>query len=104
MNRPTIVFLLAVAVAASVLNVSGQAPEKPQSGFLAAFKGGESVNVKEVAGRFEITSADDGLTVLSHKITEIGSDYITVEDLAGVSETRIPIYAIKGLVKLKLPK
>lgn len=104
MNRPTIALLLAAFIAVGVATVSGQAPDKPRKTFLSVLKAGESINVKEVAGRFEINTFDDGLTPLSHKVIEVGPDYVTVEDIAGVAETRIPVYDIKSFVKFKVPK
>ena len=83
--------------------MSGQAPEKPQRGFVSALKAGQSVSLKEVAGRFEFM-IDDSLTELSHKITEVGADFVTLEDIAGVSETKVPVYAIKSIVTFKVPK
>ena len=67
-------------------------------------KEGQSVNLKDVARRYEISTFDDGLTVLSHKVIEVGPDFVTVEDIAGVAETRIPIFSIKSFVKFKVPK
>ena len=102
MNRPTVALLLAAICAVGVASVSGQAPEKPRPGFLSVLKSGRSVNVKEVAGRFEISLIEE--VPLSHKVTDVGPDYVTVEDFAGVNETRIPVYAIKSIVTFKVPK
>ena len=97
-----VIFLALIAI--GTITVSGQAPVKPQIGVLSILKVGQSVNVKDVAGRFEFSTFDDGLTVLSHKVIEIGPDYVMVEDIAGVAETRIPIYSIKSFVKFKVPQ
>lgn len=104
MNRPTFALLLAVLIALGVATVPGQAPDNPRIGFLSDFKVGQAVNVKEVAGRFEFTTFNDGLTALSHKVIEVGPDFVTVEDIAGVAETRIPIFSIKSFVRFKVPK
>ena len=102
MNRPVFVLLLAALVAYGT--VSAQQPERPRMDFLAGLKKGNSVNVKEVAGRFEFSFFDDGQMVMSHKVIEIGPDFMTIEDISNVTETRIPIYAIKSIVKNKVPK
>lgn len=93
-----------VLMAIGTITVSGQAPEKARQGFLSAFKVGQSVNVKDVAGRFEISTFDDGLTPLGHKVMEVGPDYVTVADIAGVAETRIAIFSIKSFVTISVPK
>lgn len=103
MNRPVFALFMTAFIAGGVITVSGQAPEKPRQGFLAALKSGQSVSMKEVAGRFEFM-IDDSVTELRHKITEVGADFVTLEDIAGVSETRIPLYAIKSIVTIKVPK
>ena len=107
MFRPIVVLLLVtcVTVGTAVLGtVSGQAPDKPRAGFLSALKKGQSIMLKEVAGRFEISSFDDGPAMLSHKVIEVGTDYLTIEDIGGLIETRIPTYSIKAIVLLKVPR
>lgn len=104
MKRVNALLVVLVLMAIGTMTVSGQAPEKPRQGFLSAFKAGQSVNVKDVAGRFEISTFDDGLTPLGHKVMEVGPDYVTVADIAGVAETRIAIFSIKCLVTNKVPK
>ena len=107
MFRPIVVLLLAVCVTVGTVVVgtgSGQAPDKPRQGFLSVLKEGQSVMLKEVAGKFEISMFEDGPELLSHKVTEIGTDYVTVEDIGGLIETRLPGYSIKSIVLLKLPQ
>ena len=104
MKRPVLGLLLCAIAAVGAVNLSGQGPEKPSQGFLSALKEGQSVSMKEVAGHFEVSTFDDGLTPLGHKVIEIGSDYVTVADIAGVAETRIPVYSIKSFVSFKVPK
>lgn len=83
--------------------MTGQGPEKPRQGFLSALKEGQSVTMKEVAGRFEI-SFDDAVPNLSHTIIKIGPDFVTVEDLGGLIETTIPVYSVKSIIRFKVPK
>ena len=107
MLRPIVVLLLVTCVTVGTVvvgTVSGQAPDKPRQGFLSILKEGQSVMLKEVAGRFEISMFEDGPELLSHKVTEIGTDYVTVEDIGGLIETRLPVYSIKSIVLLKIPQ
>lgn len=80
----------------------GEGRHQPQANFLSLLKTGQELALKEVAGRFEISLMDD--LPLSHKITAIGPDFLVVEDTAGVTEIRIPIYSIKSTVKIRTPK
>jgi hypothetical protein len=43
-----------------------------------------------------------GVGAMSHKVAEVGQDYAVLKDIVGVAESRIPIYAIKALVRQKL--
>jgi len=104
MKQLNVLQVVLVLIAIGTITVSGQAPEKPRQGFLSAFKTGQSVNVKDVGGRFEISTFDDGLTPLGYNVIEVGSDYVTVADIAGVAETRIAIFSIKSFVTNKVPK
>lgn len=108
MYRPILVLLLTAFVSEIVVlgtgGVWGQTPEKPRPGFLFVLKLGQSVTLKEASGRYEISTFEDGPEVLGHKVTEIGAEYLSVEDVAGVTETRIPIYSIKAIVRLKVPR
>lgn len=102
MNRPLIALLLSGFMVLGSFTASVEGQEKPRRGFLAVLKEGQSVVVKEVGGRFEITMMKD--VKVGQKVVEVGNDYIVVEDIAGVTETRIPIYSIKSVVRLKVPK
>ena len=86
----------------AAVSASSQAPEKPRQDFLSAMKVDQAVTVKEMNGRYDITMIENGLAQMSHKIVEVGSDYVVVADLAGVIETRIPVYSIKKSVRLKI--
>jgi len=102
MNRPLTALLLSAFVAFASFTPISHGQEKARRGILSVLKEGQSVNVKEVAGRYEITLIED--VPLSHKVIEVGADYVVVEDVAGVTETRIPVYSIKAIVRLKVPK
>lgn len=78
------------------------AEEKPAKGFLSVLKEGQIVLVKENAGRYEITIMKD--MGIGHKIIEVGSEFIVVEDAAGVTSSRIPVYSIKAIITFKFPK
>lgn len=107
MFRQIIVLLLFTCVTAGTFvlgTASGQAPNKPPQGFLSILKEGQSVMLKEVAGKFEISMFEDGPELLSHKVTEVGTDFVTVEDIGGLTETRLPVYSINSIVLHKVPQ
>lgn len=99
MTRFTFAVLLCATLVLACLSPEASGQEKGRKGFLSALKEGQGVVLKESAGRYEITLMDGG-----HKVIEVGPDYVVVEDLAGVSETRIPVYSIKSIARIKGPK
>ena len=103
MNRSSCSLALVAAIAVCIVSASGQAPDK-QDGFLSVLKKDQSVILKEVAGRYEITLMDGVLEPLTHKVISVKADYLVVEDIASISETRIPVYSIKSIVTLKTIK
>jgi hypothetical protein len=105
--RISVVVILLLALTTMVmltLPATGHTEDKPSKGVLSALKEGQSVSVKEVAGRYDITVMPD--EKLSHIVKEVGNDYLVVEDAVGLTETRIPVYSIKSIaiVKLKTSK
>jgi hypothetical protein len=104
MRRSLSGLLLATFVISCVINVSGQDPDKQRQGFLSVLKKDQQAILKEVAGRYDITLMEGVSGPLTHKVIEVDSDFIVVEDIAEVIQTRIPIYAIKSIVSIKTPK
>jgi hypothetical protein len=102
MKRIETVLVLVSLISISAFAALGEGPHQSKASFLSLLKTEQEIALKEVAGKFEISLMDD--LPLSHKITTVGSDYLVVEDTAGVTEIRIPVYSIKSIVKLKTPK
>lgn len=86
-----------------LLLVAAAAPqaEKP-GGIFAALEKGSKVALKETAQGFEI-GVFPGVE-LAFTVKEVGQDYIVVEDITGITETRIPIYSVKCVRITRLPK
>ncbi len=104
MNRIIfILLLLLVAAAAASFAASAQAPAEKHRTFLSALKEGQSVSLKEVSGRYELSTMDGVRGVQGHKVLEIAADYVVIRDIAGVSESRIPLWSIKAIIRLKVP-
>ena len=52
----------------------------------------------------EIGVFEDSPGPLGHKLVEVGHDYVVVRDIANVMTTRIPIYSIKSVTIVTIPK
>jgi hypothetical protein len=99
MPRSIIAVLFCATLALACLSPEASGQEKGRKSFLSVLKEGQGIVLKESAGRYEITLMDGG-----HKVIEVGPEYVVVEDLAGVTETRIPVYSIKSITRIKEPK
>ena len=97
MPRSIIAVLLCATLALACLSPAANGQEKGRKSFLSVLKEGQAVVLKEAAGRYEITLMEGG-----HKVIEVGPDYVVVEDIAGVTETRIPIFSIKSIARIKV--
>ncbi len=97
MTRSLIAVLLCATLALVCLSPVANGQDKGRKGFLSVLKEGQGIVLKEAAGRYEITLMEGG-----HKVIEVGPDYVVVEDIAGVTETRIPIFSIKSIARIKV--
>ena len=112
MNRKSSIVLALAAVvvisASIVFRSSGlcaiasekEAPAK--ASFLDRLKLGESVDVEERNGRYYFTLLPQNIRPLKHTIIDVGSDYVTVRDLVGITDTIIPIYSVASIKVLRI--
>jgi hypothetical protein len=91
--------VVVVVVAVALRADEGQRPK----GVFAALRLGQSVSIKDMGSAFSITVFDPELPQ-SHKVIEIGDNFIVVRDIAEVTDTTIPIYSVKAIVKVKASK
>ena len=94
--------LLIILLGVVLFAASGQAPAKPK-GILSVLHIDQYINLKDGGSGYEIQVFENVPGLLGHTVVEIASDYLVVEDVAGVTQTRIPIYSIKSVVVTKLP-
>lgn len=87
-----------------VFAASAQAPIEKQPNILSVLKEGQPVSIKEVSGRYDITTMEGVPVVQGHKVLTIGSDYLVVQDISEIHEIHIPVYSIKAIIRVKLPK
>lgn len=79
------------------------AQDQPGKSVFSSLRLGQKVNLKEVpGGRFEIQVIKDIPGV--SKITDIGRDYIVIEDALGFTEMRIPVTSISVIRSIRGPK
>ena len=102
MNR-TRMWIRLVVVVALVTVTLGAKDSKETKGVFSALKVGQSVSLKDEGSAFTITFFEPELQQ-SHKVIEVGNDYVVVRDIAGVTETTIPVYSVKAIVRVRTNK
>ena len=102
MSKHLSYFAGAVAVALILFTGVGFAPG-PKEGVLSVLKPGMPINLMDVGGGYEIGIFTKGPEMLGYKVLEVAADYVVLEDISGIKEVRIPIYAIKSVSTTKLP-
>jgi hypothetical protein len=98
MRNRTWLVLVAVVLALSS-SLANEAPRKPR-GIFSSLKVGQPVNLKDHGAAFSISFLDEGLP-LTHKVVEISDDYVVVEEIAGMTETVVPVYSLRGVVRTR---
>lgn len=99
MNTLRYSLLIAALIVAVIASSNGQ--DKSRKTLLSVLKEGQIVSVKEVFGRYEITVIKNA--PVGSKVIEVGTDFVILEDPAGVMETSIHVTSIKSIIRLKLP-
>ena len=92
-----IVWLLPV-IAVMILTIGAAAPKKT---VFSGLKIGQQVGLKDNGTAFEISFLTEEIPQ-GYKIIEIEDDYVVLEDLAGVTQTTIPVYSLKAIVRLNV--
>jgi hypothetical protein len=92
-------FLVVLAIA---LGAAAAPKESKKPGLFAPLEAGQRVVLREKDHGYEIGVVPGA--ELSHKLVEVGPDYLVVQDTAGVVETRISIWAVKAVTVTRLPK
>ena len=93
---------LAVAWAFGVVAVlAAAAPRGGGAGVFGPLEKGSKVALKETPGGYLIFVMPG--VELGHTVAEVGADSVVVADAAGVTETRIPVYAVRAVTVTRLP-
>lgn len=95
--------ILSVAILGAILVALAAAPkDEKHTGIFTLLEKGQTVSVKDVAGRYEIGLMPG--VELPSKVVEVGADFVVLEDATGLVQTRIPIYSIRAVTVTKLPE
>lgn len=95
MSKP----LIAILFITVAFTLGADEINKP-NGVFSSLKIGQSVTLKDEDTGITISFFEEELPT-AHKVIEIGDDFIVVRDIANVTETTIPVYSIKRIVKIR---
>ncbi len=85
----------------AVLLLTIGATDVPKKTVFSGLKVGQQVGLKDHGTAFEISVLSEDVPQ-SHKVIEIGEDFLVLEDVAEVTQTTIPVYSIKAVVRLNV--
>lgn len=99
-----LVGILATVMLALVVSTGASQPTPaPKKTVFSTLKVGQSVTLKEKGSAWEICTMDEEAP-LTHKVAEIGDEFIALRDEAGSVETRIPVTAVRAVVHVTTKK
>jgi hypothetical protein len=90
-----------VAFVVALLTVAA-APRDERKGVLAPLEVGQQVGLREAANGYTINVVPG--TPLGNKVVEVGTDYVVLEDAAGLTQTRIPVTSLRAVIVTRLPR
>lgn len=91
--------LTVVILLASTLTLPSDVRPPIPKGLFSGLRIGQAVSLNPESGGFQIRYFEND-SPMTHKVIEIREDYIVVQDLAGVTETTVPCYALTSIVKV----
>ena len=104
MNRVPYFLILLAVMSFAAFNATGQAPAEKRNHVLSVLKEGQPASLKEVQGRYEISTIDGIPGPLGYKVIEIGADHLVIQDITGINELHIPVFSIKAIIRVKVPE
>ncbi len=92
--------LTAVVAALALSSSFAVEPPKKSKGIFSSLKLGQPVTLKDMGAGYSLSFFEEGLQ-LTHTVVEIGEDYVVVRDIAGVTDTMVPVYSLKGILRMR---
>jgi hypothetical protein len=90
-----------VLVVAALGMASGQAAAE-RRGLLDVLQPRMAVSLRETAGRFEIGVLEGIAAPLGHEVLDVGSDYVVIGDISGMTRRSIPVLSISCISVSKI--
>lgn len=100
MNRNISILLALIGLAVLLSTATSQPPPAARRTVFTTLKIGQPITLKEKSGLYEIGTTDEA-GPLTHKVVEVGDDFLVVNDEAGSVESRIPVTAVRLVVHVK---
>ena len=88
-----------VVVVAVVTALGAQDAKRPKSVF-SMLKAGQPVSLKDEGSAYSLSFFEPEVP-LGHTVVEVGEDFVVVRVISGVRETRVPVYSVKAIEKVK---
>ena len=89
-----------VVAAMAVMAVYAQEAPQPAGGVFAGLRIGQNIAMADAGAAVQLTVFAQERPG-PYKITELGADYLVIQDLACLNEHRIPITSVKMVTSVK---
>ena len=95
------IFLGSSFIAATTI-ITAPPAERKETRFLENLTPGQTVSLSEKDGGYEIGVFPPAYQPLGQKVIEVSQNYVVFRDLAGITDTIVPIYSIKAIRILRV--
>lgn len=92
-------WLCVIGIVVAVTAIPGAQNAKRPRNVFSSLKVGQPVTLTDEGSAYSISFFDEDMP-LAHKVVDIGDDFVVVRDAAGVRETFIPVFSLKGIAKV----
>ena len=94
-------FATALLAALWIISPARSQPQTPsKTTILSSLQPGQSVTVAD-KGSSVVISTIEGVESGTHTVIEIGDDFIGLRDASKITESRVPVHAIRAIVHIK---
>jgi len=98
--RTAVVAAAAVAVAAAAWGAAARPAAQGAKGILAPLTVGRNVALKSAGSAYELTTFSRPTPAGPYRVIEVADDYVVLQDLGGLHDVRIPVFAVKSITNV----
>ena len=99
-SKSTVIIVSLCALLAITSTVVSQPRPAATGNIFSTLAVGQVVTINDKGALIQISTIE-GADAGTHKIVDLAGDYVVMEDIARVSEMRVPLHAIKAILHVR---